>query len=81
MLVHDAWSSVGVTLALLTTTVFARRWRYVGPRRIAGGVRARRTRGGARNALRQLRELPWFARNVVVKALILARLRRGPWPY
>ena len=41
MLVHDAWSSVGVTLALLTTTVFARRWRYVGPRGIAGGVRAR----------------------------------------
>ena len=40
-----------------------------------------RTRGGARNALRQLRELPWFARNVVVKALILARVRRGPWPY
>ena len=33
------------------------------------------------NALRQLRELPWFARNVVVKALILARVRRGPWPY
>ena len=30
MLVHDAWSSVGVTLALLTTTVFGRRWRYVG---------------------------------------------------
>ena len=30
MLVHDAFSSVGVTLALLTTTVFGRRWRYVG---------------------------------------------------
>ena len=41
MLVHDAWSSVGVTLALLTTTVFGRRWRYVGRDGIAGGVRAR----------------------------------------
>ena len=30
---------------------------------------------------RQLAELPWFARNVAVKALILVRLRRGPWPY
>jgi hypothetical protein len=35
----------------------------------------------AGNAARQLRELPWFARNVVLKALIAARLRRGPWPY
>ncbi|HEX6695521.1 MAG TPA: class I SAM-dependent methyltransferase [Solirubrobacteraceae bacterium] len=80
MLVHDAWSSVGVTLALLTTTVFARRWRYVGR---SGSLAefAREDAGGARNALRQLRELPWFARNLVVKALILARVRRGPWPY
>jgi hypothetical protein len=81
MLVHDAWSSVGVTLALLTTTVFGRRWRYVG----RSGSLAEFVRddhpGGASNALRQLRELPWFARNVAVKALILARVRRGPWPY
>jgi predicted O-methyltransferase YrrM len=81
MLVHDAWSSVGVTLALLTTTVFGRRWRYAG----RSGSLAEFVRddapGGARNALRQLRELPWFARNVAVKALILARVRRGPWPY
>ena len=80
MLVHDAWSSVGVTLALLTTTVFPRRWRYAGRE----GSLAEFVREDAdvpRNALRQLRELPWFARNVVAKALILARLRRGPWPY
>ena len=80
MLVHDAWSSVGVTLALLTTTVFGRRWRYVGrDGSLAEFVRADADVPG--NALRQLRELPWFARNVVVKALILARVRRGPWPY
>jgi predicted O-methyltransferase YrrM len=80
MLIHDAWSSVGVTFALLTTTVFGRRWRYVGR---AGSLAefVREDAGGPSNALRQLRELPWFARNVVVKALILARLRRGPWPY
>jgi predicted O-methyltransferase YrrM len=80
MLVHDAWSSVGVTLALLTTTVFARRWRYVG-RTGSLAEFAREDAGGARNALRQLRELPWFARNAAVKVLILARVRRGPWPY
>jgi predicted O-methyltransferase YrrM len=80
MLVHDAWSSVGVTLALLTTTVVGRRWRYLGR---AGSLAefVREDSGGVRNALRQLGELPWFARNLAVKALILARLRRGPWPY
>jgi predicted O-methyltransferase YrrM len=80
MLVHDAWSSVGVTLALLTTTVFARRWRYLG-RTGSLAEFVREDARGPRNALRQLRELPWFARNLVVKALILARVRRGPWPY
>jgi predicted O-methyltransferase YrrM len=80
MLVHDAWSSIGVTLALLTTTILGRRWRYVGREgSLAEFVREDVPRVG--NAARQLRELPWFARNVVVKALILARLRRGPWPY
>jgi Methyltransferase domain len=80
MLVHDAWSSIGVTLALMTTTVFGRQWRYVGRE----GSLAEFVRDDVRgpgNAARQLRELPWFARNVVVKALIVARLRRGPWPY
>jgi predicted O-methyltransferase YrrM len=80
MLVHDAWSSVGVTLALLTTTVVSGRWSYVG----RDGSLAEFVRSDvavAPNALRQLRELGWFARNLVVKALILARVRRGPWPY
>jgi predicted O-methyltransferase YrrM len=80
MLVHDAWSSIGVTLALLTTTVSGRRWRYVGRERSLAEF-AREDVRGAGNAARQLRELPWFARNVVLKALIAARLRRGPWPY
>jgi predicted O-methyltransferase YrrM len=80
MLVHDAWSSIGVTLALLTTTVPGRRWRYVGRERSLAEF-VREDVRGAGNAARQLRELPWFARNVVLKALIAARLRRGPWPY
>jgi Methyltransferase domain len=81
MLVHDAWSSIGVTLALLTTTVPSRRWRYAGREgSLAEFVRASDV-SVARNALRQLRELGWFARNLVVKGLIVARVRRGPWPY
>ncbi len=79
MLVHDAFSSVGVTLALLMTTLPARRWRYVGRERsLAEFVREP---GGAADVARQLAQLPWFARNLVLKALVRARLRRGPWPY
>jgi predicted O-methyltransferase YrrM len=79
MLVHDAFSSIGVTLALLRAVTFARGWRYAGR---AGSlieyVRAPNTR---RSVARQLALLPWFVRNVVLKVLIVLRLRRGPWPY
>ncbi|HEX5923538.1 MAG TPA: class I SAM-dependent methyltransferase [Baekduia sp.] len=78
MLVHDSFSSIGVTLALLRHVTFGA-WTYVG--RSGSMAEYRRSRGGASSALRQLAQLPWFARNVVLKALILARLRRGPWPY
>lgn len=88
MLVHDSFSSVGVTLALLRHVTFSRRWRYLG----RDGSLAEWVRGpaGAVDALAQLAQLPWFARNLVVKALIVARLRPlarllghrdGPWPY
>jgi hypothetical protein len=83
MLVHDAFSSVGVTLALLAECVFSSRWRYAGRTgSLAEYERASLDRGArARNALRQLAELPWFARNLAIKVLIVARLRSGPWPY
>jgi predicted O-methyltransferase YrrM len=83
MLVHDSFSSIGVTLAILRLLVFGREFRYEGRtgslaeyarERVAG-------RGRVRNALRQTAELAWFARNVVVKVLIVLRLRRGDWPY
>jgi len=78
MLVHDSFSSIGVTLALLRHVTFGA-WTYVG--RSGSLAEFRRGRGGVPSALRQLAQLPWFARNVVVKTLILARVRRGPWPY
>jgi Methyltransferase domain len=83
MLVHDAFSSVGVTLALVAECVFSSRWRYAGRTgSLAEYERVPvRGRARARNSLRQLAELPWFARNLVIKVLILARLRSGPWPY
>ena len=83
LLVHDSFSSIGVTLALLRGVAFDGEWRYRGRVGSLAEYARAPVRGRARvaNALRQLAELPWFARNVVVKVLILARVRRGPWPY
>ena len=95
MLVHDAFSSIGVTAALLAECALGGAWRYLG----RTGTLAEYERlaapltGAARahNALRQLAELPWFARNVLFKALVSVGARelahrlglpRGMhWPY
>lgn len=92
MLVHDSFSSVGVTLALLRCTFFGARWRYVGRSRSMVEYVADPVRGveRVRNAARQAAELPWFVRNLVIKLLIVARLgpltrllghRDDTWPY
>lgn len=91
MLVHDAFSSVGVTLALLSTTALSRGWKYVG--RVGSLAEYRRSELSFRDRLvdaaRQASQLPWFARNLAIKCLIVARLgrltrllgHRGGWPY
>lgn len=94
MLVHDSFSSIGVTLALLRAVTFSGHWRYLGRERSLAEWERRREPAApaerARDAAAQLASLPWFARNVVVKALILAGRpglarvlghRDGPWPY
>ena len=92
MLVHDAFSSIGVTLALMRLVYFGGRFRYEGrTRSLAAYVRTDLSgRGRAGNALRQIGELPWFARNLIVKVALathftpLARLvgyRSREWPY
>jgi hypothetical protein len=77
MLVHDAFSSVGVTLALLTSVVPARSWRYLG----RDGSLASYVRGRALAPGRELGQLGWFATNLARKGLIAAGLRHGPWPH
>ena len=77
MLVHDAYSSVGVTLALLTSVVPSRSWRYVGrDGSLAAYVRERSVGRG-----RELGQLVWFAANLARKGLIASGLRDGPWPH
>jgi predicted O-methyltransferase YrrM len=89
MLVHDSFSSVGVTLATLASLTFGSRWRYIGRTSSLAEYR-REPVARVPNALRQLAQLPWFARNVVVKIAILTGFRplarlmghRGEhWPY
>jgi hypothetical protein len=95
MLVHDSFSSIGVTLALLWLLLLGGDFVYAGRERSLAEFRrvgqplspAER----ARNAARQLAELPWFARNVVIKVAIVARAPRRllrllghdsrDWPY
>jgi hypothetical protein len=77
MLVHDAFSSVGVTFALITSVVPARSWRYLG----RDGSLAAYVRGRSLAPGRELAALRWFAGNLVRKGLIAAGARSGPWPH
>lgn len=92
LLVHDSFSSVGVTLALVTKLMFSGGWRYAGRSRSLAEYRRTPVRGAERvgNVARQLAQLPWFVRNVAIKGLIVAKLPRATrllghsgenWPY
>jgi len=92
MLVHDSFSSIGVTLALLTTTMADGSFAYRGRSgSLAEFERVDLDLGGrVRNVGAHLAQLPWFLRNVVVKVLISVKLGRvarllgsdgTTWPY
>jgi predicted O-methyltransferase YrrM len=90
LLVHDAFSSVGVTVALLRLLAFGRAFRYAGRARSLAEYRREPVTGVARlrNAARQLAQLGWFARNLAIKLALVARLRpvarwlgSEEWPY
>ncbi|MFZ9481525.1 MAG: class I SAM-dependent methyltransferase [Ilumatobacteraceae bacterium] len=93
LLIHDSFSSVGVTLAILRELLLGNRFRYVGRSRSLAEYRADLDgtgRSRAVNALRQAVQLGWFAKNLLVK--VVMSLRGGPllerltgrpaeWPY
>ena len=81
LLIHDSFSSVGVTLAIQSSLLVDARFTYVGRSGSMTEYRCEPPPSRPANAARQLAQLPWFARNVVLKALILAKLRKGDWPY
>ena len=95
LLVHDAFSSVGVTLAIMRALAPSREFAYRGRSRSLAEYRRLPSHltgsGRAANSARQLAQLPWFARNLAIKLALAAKLpgiatalgrRRGDeWPY
>jgi hypothetical protein len=94
MLVHDSFSSIGVTLALLRLLALGGDFVYAGRERSLAEYRRVGVRLSpaerVRNAARQLAELPWFARNVLIKIALVVRARpllrvlghrSADWPY
>jgi predicted O-methyltransferase YrrM len=95
LLIHDAFSSIGVTLAILSRLAFSGDFRYAGRSRSLAEYRRAEPplppRARVANAAAQLVELPWFARNVAIKLALVAgypalAARLGhraddPWPY
>lgn len=90
MLIHDSFSSIGVTMAILRELVPSRRFTYVGRSRSLAIYDRTDQVTVASNAARQLAQLPWFVKNVALKVLLTAGLgtllrrvgRRVPdWPY
>ncbi|HEY3631881.1 MAG TPA: class I SAM-dependent methyltransferase [Jatrophihabitantaceae bacterium] len=82
VLVHDAYSSIGVTLALLRHVLPGRRLRYLG--RVGSLARFEVGPPSGRDRARMLRELPWWLRNIAIKVVLrIARLvgHRRPDPY
>jgi hypothetical protein len=93
MLIHDSFSSVGVTLAITRELMLGRRFRYIGRSRSLTEYRCdlptgRRPR--VANASRQIAQLPWFAKNLGLKVLLTMHLgamlervtgHRQDWPY
>jgi len=93
LLIHDSFSSLGVTLAIMRELMFGSRFRYVGRVRsltiyhadLDGSGRSR-----VLNSARQLAQLPWFVKNLALKVLLTLRVgklftllgRSAPeWPY
>jgi len=73
VLIHDSFSSIGVTLGLLRHVLGSRSLAYEGRAGSLALFRIRRP--GTRDRLRMLGEMPWWIRNVGIKVLLRLRLR------
>jgi predicted O-methyltransferase YrrM len=74
ILVHDCFSSIGVTLGTLVKVLCGNRYTYLDRSRSLARFTVRAPRPGDR--LRVVAQLPWFLGNVFLKVLLRLRLRR-----
>lgn len=76
LLIHDCFSAIGVTGALMARLLFSGEFRYLGRSESMTHYRREPLTPSERigNAARQAAQLPWFVRNVIIKMLILAKL-------
>lgn len=89
LVIHDAFSSIGVTSALATTLMFSTRFAYSGRQRtLAFYQRVEQLSAWqrCRNIAQHIAQLPWFLRNIGHKAAIVTGIasRIGwstEWPY
>lgn len=81
MLIHDSFSSIGVTGAIVTALVTSKAFRYVGRSGSMTEYRREPPASVASNAVAQAAQLPWFAKNVVLKGLIASKILKRDWPY
>lgn len=93
LMIHDSFSSIGVTLAIARELMASSRWRYVGRSRSLAVYCADLADSGtprAANFTRQALQLPWFVKNVLVKVALTLKLgalaqkvtgRPVEWPY
>jgi predicted O-methyltransferase YrrM len=74
ILVHDCFSSIGVTAGTLAKVLAGRRYTYVDRSRSLARFTVRAP--GLGDRLRVVAQLPWFTGNVFMKVLLRLRLRR-----
>lgn len=73
VLIHDCFSSIGVTLGILRHVLFSDDLAYES--RATSLALFRRRRVTPRDRLRLIAQLPWWIRNVGIKVLLRLRLR------
>ena len=74
MLIHDCYSSIGVTLGILAHVLPSRTLTY--ERRVGSLALFRVSPPTFADRLRIVAEIPWWVRNVAIKVLLRLRLRR-----
>ena len=91
LLVHDSFSSIGVTLALIVLTFWSSQWTYEGRSQSMAQFRKGRNTLAQRlsSCGAQVAQLPYFALNLIYKVLLSLKLKplakllgsTGEWPY